>query len=286
MAIQLILTLSLVSLFSKLCSGTSQNHFCYVCEPKEIADVVITPSVRTQFTATDIDTIADCKDFTMNESFVKKCPEPYTNACVKAEIDSTNKMSDAENQAEDVEEESECGDVPWGAPIPGVKYPLQIILCGNCGLPLEYCEYYPEYEKCKQWLESELPDEFEKRMTLEDAKNGAGGEGEERKRQKRGGKGLVKPKKKVDGPKGLKIFRAARGKKKSVTVVQGLKSFDVDIKDASKFFSQKFSCGSSATGDDEVVIQGDVKDDLFDILSQKWPQIDEDLIEDLGDLKR
>lgn len=40
------------------------------------------------------------------------------------------------------------------------------------------------------------------------------------------------------------------------------------------------------TGDDEIVIQGDVKDDLFDIIPEKWPEIDEDFIDDLGDLKR
>jgi hypothetical protein len=29
-----------------------------------------------------------------------------------------------------------------------------------------------------------------------------------------------------------------------------------------------------------------VKDDLFDVIPEKWPEIDEDVIEDLGDLKR
>lgn len=38
-------------------------------------------------------------------------------------------------------------------------------------------------------------------------------------------------------------------------------------------FSSKFSCGSSVTGDDEIVIQGDVSDDLFDFLPEKWPQV-------------
>ena len=42
------------------------------------------------------------------------------------------------------------------------------------------------------------------------------------------------------------------------------------MKEASKFFAGKFSCGSSISGDDEIVIQGDVKDDLFDILPEKW----------------
>jgi len=67
------------------------------------------------------------------------------------------------------------------------------------------------------------------------------------------------------------------------------------------------------TGDDEIVIQGDVKDDLFEVIPEKWPQvsyivkkkrkyisninffngnflfffqIDEDSIDDLGDQKR
>lgn len=27
---------------------------------------------------------------------------------------------------------------------------------------LQYCEYYPDYPKCKEWLEKNLPSEFEK----------------------------------------------------------------------------------------------------------------------------
>lgn len=60
----------------------------------------------------------------------------------------------------------------------------------------------------------------------------------------------------------------------------------VDLKVAAKYFGTKFACGSSVTGDDEIVIQGDVKDDLFDFIPEKFPEIDEDLIEDLGDQKR
>lgn len=47
-------------------------------------------------------------------------------------------------------------------PRQGVDYPLTVLYCGNCTMPIEYCEYYPEYEKCKQWLERNLPTEFEK----------------------------------------------------------------------------------------------------------------------------
>lgn len=48
---------------------------------------------------------------------------------------------------------------------------------------------------------------------------------------------------------------------------------EIDLKVASKFFGGRFACGSSVTGDDEIVIQGDVKDDLIDVLVEKWPQV-------------
>ena len=75
------------------------------------------------------------------------------------------------------------------------------------------------------------------------------------------------------GPKRVCVFRAPRGKKKSVTVITGLGASGIDLKVAAKYFSTRFSCGSSVTGDDEIVIQGDVKDDLFDVLPEKWPEV-------------
>ena len=48
---------------------------------------------------------------------------------------------------------------------------------------------------------------------------------------------------------------------------------DIDLKKASRFFGTKFACGTSVTGDDEIVIQGDVKDDLMDVLLETWPEV-------------
>lgn len=154
-------------------------------------------------------------------------------------------------------------------------------------------------------MEKNLPTEFSK-VKIDDGGEGGAGD-DDKKRQKRGGKGMMKAKKsKEDGPKKVTVSRAPRGKKKSVTVVTGLSTFgrygnpadqsvlvkvvllfsDIDLKVAAKFFGTKFACGSSVTGDDEIVIQGDVKDELFDIIPEKWPEIDEDSIDDLGDQKR
>lgn len=89
---------------------------------------------------------------------------------------------------------------------------------------LQYCEYYPEYDKCKDWLERNLPDDFE-RLKIEEEQAAADGTDDDKKRQKRGGKGLLRVKKKEDVPKRICVSRAARGKKKSVTVVTGLSTF-------------------------------------------------------------
>ena len=48
---------------------------------------------------------------------------------------------------------------------------------------------------------------------------------------------------------------------------------DIDLKKASKAFATKFSCGSSVTGDDEIVIQGDVCDEVADYITVHWSDV-------------
>lgn len=56
---------------------------------------------------------------------------------------------------------------------------------------------------------------------------------------------------------------------------------DVDLKKAAKLFANKFACGSSVTknnqGNDEIVVQGDVSDEIFDLILEHWP-----IVSDLG----
>jgi hypothetical protein len=94
--------------------------------------------------------------------------------------------------------------------------------CGNCTLPFEFCENYPDYEGCKNWLAKNMPDQFEK-LSVGGAEGGGEGAEAESKRQKRGGKGMVKAKKKeADIDKRIILSMAPRGKKKAVTVVQAV----------------------------------------------------------------
>ncbi|XP_051539895.1 density-regulated protein-like [Myxocyprinus asiaticus] len=179
---------------------------------------------------------------------------------------------------------------------PNAKYPLKVLYCGVCSLPVEYCEYMPEPAKCKQWLEKNFPDVFAK-LTLGTAPNretGGGGGGveappsgeeEEKKKQKRGGRGQIKQKKKTV-PQKVTIAKIPRAKKKYVTRVCGLATFDIDLKEAQRFFAQKFSCGVSVTAEDEIIIQGDFTDDIIDVIQEKWPEVDDDNIDDLGEVKK
>lgn len=50
-------------------------------------------------------------------------------------------------------------------------------------------------------------------------------------------------------------------------------SSDIDLKEAQRFFAQKFSCGASVTAEDEIIIQGDFTDDIIDVIQEKWPEV-------------
>ncbi|KAB0365987.1 hypothetical protein FD754_010143 [Muntiacus muntjak] len=156
-------------------------------------------------------------------------------------------------------------------------YPLRVLYCGVCSLPTEYCECMPDVTKCRQWLEKNFPNEFAK-LTVENSPKqeagisegqGTAGEEEEKKKQKRGGRAKI-----------------PRAKKKYVTRVCGLGTFEIDLKEAQRFFAQKFSCGASVTGEDEIIIQGDFTDDVIDVIQEKWPEVGDDSIEDLGEVKK
>ncbi|CAB1352211.1 unnamed protein product [Coregonus sp. 'balchen'] len=212
---------------------------------------------------------------------------------------------------------------------PDTKYPMKVQYCGVCSLPTEYCEYMPEPAKCRQWLEKNFPDVFARMSVGNAPKQDTGceeappvGEEEERKKQKRGGRGQIKQKKKTV-PQKITIAKIPRAKKKYVTRVCGMNTFgktadchthrycnllikdmdrpvtlffllvtvdvlsaDIDLKEAQRFFAQKFSCGASVTAEDEIIIQGDFTDDIIDVIQEKWPEVDDDSIDDLGEVKK
>ncbi|KAI9366085.1 density-regulated protein DRP1 [Zopfochytrium polystomum] len=81
----------------------------------------------------------------------------------------------------------------------------------------------------------------------------------------------------------ISIKRVERTKRKCTITVAGLEVFDVDLKKAAKLFATKFACGSSVTknpaGFDEIVVQGDVQDEIYELIRKTWKQIPEDNID-------
>lgn len=87
------------------------------------------------------------------------------------------------------------------------------------------------------------------------------------------------------------IKRVERNKRKYVTAVSGLEAFELDLKKMAKEFGKKFATGSSVTKradgqGDEIVVQGDVSDEIEEFLLDKYKQIPEDNIELIEDKKK
>jgi density-regulated protein DRP1 len=86
--------------------------------------------------------------------------------------------------------------------------------------------------------------------------------------------------KKEKQPSKIIISKNQRKGNKYVTIISGLSSNDVDLESAKKFFAQRFSCGCSKGDNDELVIQGDFVDVLFNVIPEKFPQITVDMMEE------
>ena len=86
------------------------------------------------------------------------------------------------------------------------------------------------------------------------------------------------------------IRRVERNKRKFVTVVSGLEEHGLDLKKIAKELGKKFATGSSVTktasGGEEITVQGDVSDDVYDWLCENFEGIPEDNIECIEDKKK
>jgi density-regulated protein DRP1 len=68
------------------------------------------------------------------------------------------------------------------------------------------------------------------------------------------------------------IKRVERTKRKYVTSIHGLEAFDIDLKKAAKQLAGRFETGASvsknAQGQDEIVVQGDVSDEVVEMIEK------------------
>ncbi|KAG8164993.1 hypothetical protein KVR01_005268 [Diaporthe batatas] len=175
---------------------------------------------------------------------------------------------------------------------------LKVLYCGVCTLPPEYCEYGGTVKKCQEWLQKNHKDLYEAIWSAEALAASTANLSVEA--QKRAEKDALKKTAKAEAAEQkqadkraasvVTIKRIERNKRKYVTSVSGLEAFDLELKKVAKEFGKKFATGSSVTktpsGGEEIVVQGDVSDEIEEFLNEKYKQIPEDNIELVEDKKK
>ncbi|KAG1807340.1 translation initiation factor SUI1 [Suillus subaureus] len=161
---------------------------------------------------------------------------------------------------------------------PQAVRPIEVLYCQICTFPPEYCEFGSSLTRCKEWLQGARPQLFEKYYSDEalQSKIGTLSLEAQAKLEKDTAKKEAKAEAKADAALKKKmasqvsIKRIERNKRKHVTAIHGLEAFDIDLKKAAKFLAQKFATGASVTknaqGQDEIVVQGDVSDDVLELM--------------------
>ncbi|KAK0249957.1 Translation machinery-associated protein 22 [Friedmanniomyces endolithicus] len=177
--------------------------------------------------------------------------------------------------------------------------PKQVVYCDVCTLPPEYCEYGGTTKKCSDWLLANHP-ALHSHLYSEDAAT-KGMSNLSLDAQKRADKDAQKKAAKAEAAEAREktaraaskvyIKRVERNKRKYVTEVSGLEAFGLDLKKIAKEFGKKFATGSSVTKNaggtgDEITVQGDVSEDIFDWLQEHHGEIPEDNIELIEDKKK
>mmetsp|Transcript_26696 Transcript_26696/g.69211 ORF Transcript_26696/g.69211 Transcript_26696/m.69211 type:complete len:191 (+) Transcript_26696:133-705(+) len=156
-----------------------------------------------------------------------------------------------------------------------VPEPLVVSYCPVTGVPAEFNEYLPsDCAEHKKWAAAVAAGGTEGGMAGLSLADGppppAAGEAVEKKLP--GGKTKKKAKAEVV------IERNVRNKKKSITTVSGLDVFGVKLAEAAKLFGKKFASGASvvktASGGEEVDVQGDCLDKLPDFILKSFKDKD------------
>ncbi|KAK2629182.1 hypothetical protein QTJ16_000002 [Diplocarpon rosae] len=154
-----------------------------------------------------------------------------------------------------------------------------------------YCEFGGTVKKCQDWLEKNHGNLYN-RLYSDDALAAATSslsvdaqKRAEKDAHKKALKAEAAEAKQAATIKSSKIIikRVERNKRKFVTTVTGLEAFSLENKKVAKDLGKKFATGSSVTkvpsGGEEIVVQGDVSEEIEEFLLEKYPVIPEDNIE-------
>ncbi|CAA6660929.1 unnamed protein product [Spirodela intermedia] len=174
--------------------------------------------------------------------------------------------------------------------------PVRVLYCQVCSMPAEYCEFSPDFEKCKPWLVENAPIERELEKAAEKLQSTnisgtSSGVGVVGSVDSAGGPSTPKPEeiKRLPGGKIKKkekqevvIEKIVRNKRKCVTVVKGLELFGIKLSDASKKLGKRFATGASVvkgpTEKEQIDVQGDISFDIVEFITDSWPGVPETAI--------
>ncbi|KAL4296370.1 hypothetical protein GQ457_12G021190 [Hibiscus cannabinus] len=193
----------------------------------------------------------------------------------------------------------------------GKPQPVKVLYCTICSLPAEYCEFGPDFEKCKPWLINNAPElyphllkeanekEAEKvseqlqSIGVSSSADGAASSARpvntsssKQEDVKRLPGGKIKKKEKQE----VVIEKVVRNRRKCITIVKGLDLFGIKLSDASKKLGKKFATGASVvkgpTEKEQIDVQGDISYDIVEYITETWPAVPETAIFFIEDGKK
>jgi len=159
--------------------------------------------------------------------------------------------------------------------MPPMEAAVEVVYCPIDGLPADFCQYGPSWEKSKPWCLEKFPKYYPELagVNLDEAKKDAAAAVEKGK-----DKMLPGGKKKRDASPHIFIKKLSRGGRKCVTCVAGMETFGVKLEPMAKLFKKKFSCGVAVVkgenGAPETVdIQGDFEDEVVELILSEYKDI-------------
>eukprot|EP00850_Spirogloea_muscicola_P004028 SM000017S02768 [mRNA] locus=s17:152483:154743:+ [translate_table: standard] len=181
--------------------------------------------------------------------------------------------------------------------------PQTVVYCPVCSMPPEYCEFGPDFSKCKPWLLENFPKLYPELQKAEaedkaaekleqlqlsgepsldllpkgaEAAAGSSNTVPEVVKKLPGGKT-----KKKERPEVL-VEKFTRNKRKAVTTIKGMELFGVKLADAAKKFGKRFASGASVvkgpTEKEQIDVQGDIMYEVVEFVTSNWKDIPESAI--------
>ncbi|KAJ6745749.1 TRANSLATION MACHINERY-ASSOCIATED PROTEIN 22-LIKE ISOFORM X1 [Salix koriyanagi] len=158
--------------------------------------------------------------------------------------------------------------------------PVKVLYCPICSLPAEYCEFGPDFEKCKPWLIINAPELYPDLLKEANEKeaeriseqlqfagissSGADGavssvhSGETSSSKQEEVKRLPGGKIKKKARQEVVIEKVVRNKRKSITIIKGMELFVTLPKSLGKKFATGASVVKGPTEKEQIDVQGDI----------------------------